>query len=74
MPSYLGINMQRECSSWYFYLGRMSLYLNVIDQMITFLLFSTSYSVRHVTGTGSGLLGESPEWLFRYLLLLKGPL
>jgi hypothetical protein len=27
-------------------------------------------SVRHVTGTGSGLLGESPEWLFRYLLLL----
>jgi hypothetical protein len=27
-------------------------------------------SVRHVTGTDQDYLGESPEWLFRYLLLL----
>ena len=27
-------------------------------------------TVRHVTGTDQDYLGESPEWLFRYLLLL----
>jgi hypothetical protein len=26
--------------------------------------------VRHVTGNDQDYLGESPEWLFRYLLLL----
>ncbi|MFN9909987.1 MAG: hypothetical protein ACK56F_28375 [bacterium] len=27
-------------------------------------------TVRHVTGTEQDYLGESPEWLFRYLHLL----
>ena len=32
-------------------------------------------TVRYVTGTGSGLLGESPEWLLQIsALTLKGPL
>jgi hypothetical protein len=48
-----------------------SFYFASISLCGTKLYLKWSFHVRHVTGNDQDYLGESPEWLFRYLRFSK---
>ena len=54
----------------FFYLKKFGNKMHITKHFYFFWPIINKVSVRHVTGNDQDYLGESPEWLFRYLLLL----
>jgi hypothetical protein len=66
-----GFLSQKDKKNWENHRGSFKkFYVSISRNFKTNIHLVTIPLVRHVTGNDQDYLGESPEWLFRYLLLL----